>query len=550
MPRRELAAVLLGAIVLTAALTWPTVARFGSAGRVHSGDGRYSIWNVAWVAHALTTSPAAVFDANIFHPHQRTLAYSEANLVAGALGAPVWWLTGGNPYATLNAAAFAGFVLAFVVTYGLGRRLTGSRFGAAFGAIAFAFCPFVFAHTAHIQLLMTFGLPLAMLAMHVFVDAPSPGRAAALGGALALAALACGYYGIFAGLAAGLGVVWFGVADGRWRNWRYWAMAGGAAAVAGLLVAPAFLPYLDIRDEGFRRSLDDARRYAATWRAYLASAGLLHRWMLPWLDTWREVLFPGFLPVIFGGLAVWWARRPDAAAAPGRLLASRRAVVGFYATLGLLALWASTGPAGGLYLLLHETLPFFSMLRAPARFGVVVMLALAVLGGVAVAALERRLSARRRTPLLALLLAAAVADSTVGAVPFFDAPTVPAAVRRLALLPRAPVAEFPYFSGQERHRHTEYMLLSAFHWQPLVNGYSDHMPPAAAAAMTALATFPRPDAWRALREHRVRYVLVHWRLYDPAEQPALREALERLAPHLRAMVEEPDVTLYEVIGWP
>ena len=33
-------------------------------------------------------------------------------------------------------------------------------------AIGFAFCPFVFAHTAHIQLLMTAGLPFTLLAFH------------------------------------------------------------------------------------------------------------------------------------------------------------------------------------------------------------------------------------------------------------------------------------------------------------------------------------------------------------------------------------------------
>jgi hypothetical protein len=92
--------------------------------------------------------------------------------------------------------------------------------------------------------------------------------------------------------------------------------------------------------------------------------------------------------------------------------------------------------------------------------------------------------------------------------------------------------------------------MSTFHWQPLVNGYSDHLPADAAADMTALATFPGPDAWRALRARDVRYVLVHWRSYPPAEQPALREAIEALAPHLRPMVEEPEVTLYEVISWP
>ena len=48
---------------------------------------------MSWVAHALTTNPLGVFDANIFYPHRHTLAFSEANLGAGALGAPVWALT-------------------------------------------------------------------------------------------------------------------------------------------------------------------------------------------------------------------------------------------------------------------------------------------------------------------------------------------------------------------------------------------------------------------------------------------------------------------------
>jgi hypothetical protein len=394
---------------------------------------------------------------------------------------------------------------------------------------------------------MTFGLPLVLLAMHAFVDAPTTGRAAWLGAAMALAALACGYYGIFGGLAAGLGVVWFGIAGGRGPDWKYWLRATGAAALAGLLVAPAFVPYLDIQAEGFERSLDDARLYSAGWRAYLASAGLLHRWLLPWLGSWREVLFPGLVPLALAALVIVWTWSGARGRSP---LAAWRPLLGFYLTLGALAAWASTGPDGGLYLALYETLPFFSLLRAPARFGVLVTLAVAVLGGFGVAALERRLAPMRRRAVLVTILALAVADSTVGALPLFDAPPVPEAVRRLAVLPRAPVAEFPYFSGPERHRHTEYMLMSTFHWQPLVNGYSDHMPPAAAADMTTLATFPGPDAWRALREHRVRYVLVHWRLYEPAEQPALREALERLAPRLRPMVEEPAVTLYEVISWP
>ena len=68
--------------------------------------------------------------------------------------------------------------------------------------IAFAFCPFLFARTAHIQLMMFFGLPLALLALHRAVGG-AVGACAALGLGLALvtAALSCGYYGIFAGAA-------------------------------------------------------------------------------------------------------------------------------------------------------------------------------------------------------------------------------------------------------------------------------------------------------------------------------------------------------------
>jgi len=85
----------LAALAVAALMTWPLVTGLGHLGRTaNSGDARVSVWNVAWVAHALLTDPADLFDANIFHPHRNTLAFSEANIVAGAAAVPVWWLTG------------------------------------------------------------------------------------------------------------------------------------------------------------------------------------------------------------------------------------------------------------------------------------------------------------------------------------------------------------------------------------------------------------------------------------------------------------------------
>src|SRR5205814_6885319 len=120
---RELAAVLLIGAALTVALMYPIAFRIGHVGRVDNGDGQLSIWNVAWVARTLVVDPRHVFDANIFYPHSGTLAYSEANLGAGALAIPVYWATR-NPYAAHNFVVLVAFLLTAIGMYYLVRHLT------------------------------------------------------------------------------------------------------------------------------------------------------------------------------------------------------------------------------------------------------------------------------------------------------------------------------------------------------------------------------------------------------------------------------------------
>ena len=169
-------AIVALAFALAVVMTWPLARNMGGLGRsTGGGDGLYSVWNVAWVAHALTTDPGHLFDANIFFPHRGALAYSEANLVAGAVALPAWWLTHSS-YAAHNLALLTGFATALVGMWLLARRLTGHAGAAGVAACLYAFCPFLFAHTPHIQLLMAGGIPAAMLMMHRVADAPSPRR--------------------------------------------------------------------------------------------------------------------------------------------------------------------------------------------------------------------------------------------------------------------------------------------------------------------------------------------------------------------------------------
>ena len=281
----------IAALLLAVVMTWPLALKIGSVGRTGvgpnadphfgtSGDGMFCLWNVAWVARTIVADPANLFQANIFHPHHNALAFSEANIVAGVVGAPVWWATQ-NPYATLNVVILLAFASAWFFMWKLVRHLTDDPIVAATAASFFAFCPYVFAHTAHIQLMMTGGIPLAMLLIHQLADRPTPGRGAALGVALMVQALACAYYGIFAALMVGFAVIFFTVSRSLFLNRAWWGAIMLAAFVSIAGVAPFLLPYYELRQEqGFARSLDDSIRYSANLSSYLASSAFAHRWLV------------------------------------------------------------------------------------------------------------------------------------------------------------------------------------------------------------------------------------------------------------------------------
>jgi hypothetical protein len=543
----EAATVLAGAFVLTAALTYPLVPKIDRVGRLNTDDGRWSLWVVAWVAESLIVDPGHLYDANIFYPARNTLAYSEANLGAGLLATPAWGLTG-NPYLAHNTVVVAAFVLAVAGAYYLVRHLTGSREAAAVAGVLFGFCPFIFARTAHIQLLLTAGLPFAMLAFHRLVDRLTLPRALTLGLVLFAQALSCAYYGIFAGLMVGMATLFFAATRGLWRSPRYWVLIAVAAVVAVGLTVPFFVPYIAVQEQGLGRTLDDARMYSANAEAWLASSAWAHRWWLDAIPGFSEVLFPGVFTLVAGVAGAWivWRTPTASRATPGLA----RDVAGFYALLAALAFWASLGPDAGLYWVLFETIPVFSLLRAPGRMGIIVTMALVVLAGAWLAPWLRG-RARPRAWAAGLVLLAALELNMAPLTALRDTPPVPEAYRALARLPRGPLVEFPYFALRpDFPRHAQYMLGSTFHWQPLVNGYSDFIPGEWRRTVGAISRFPTRESFRILGEIGARYAVFHLNGYSRSNRADLLERIGRYQQFLRPLVQQDDVWLYEIVDWP
>jgi hypothetical protein len=221
-----------------------------------------------------------------------------------------------------------------------------------------------------------------------------------------------------------------------------------------------------------------------------------------------------------------------------------------YGSLALLTFWTTLGPRAGLYTVFYAVIPVFSFLRAPERMGIVVMLCLGVLAAFAVRDLRRRFP-RRAGFIAAATCAAAMIE--LNDVPFDwrrDEP-IPAGYRVLAQMPRGAVAEFPFYDRRiDFHLHTRYMLNSTVHWQPLVNGYSDHIPADFRDEAQVLATFPSLESFDVMRERRVRYLTLRRSRYGAVAAADVEQRLKPLLPHLRLVSDDKDLAIYEVVSWP
>jgi hypothetical protein len=180
-----------------------------------------------------------------------------------------------------------------------------------------------------------------------------------------------------------------------------------------------------------------------------------------------------------------------------------------------------------LYALLHDHVPGFDGLRVPARYAMIVVLALALLGGLGTAALQRMgkwgcsvaallaLFFLVEAPIFPLPLNGSWGSGKVraAALPALGDET-PAVYRYVQTLPNdAVLLEMPI--GYTCHE-TRYMLYSTLHWRRIVNGYSGYFPEGFLELATALKRIVGEpgEAFAALRRSGATHVIVHrtaWR---------------------------------------
>ncbi len=516
-------------LALAVASTWPLAGSLTSSLPGDYGDPLFVTWVMAWVARHLTraltgdfAALAAMWDAPIFTPEANTLAFSEHFVGQAVQALPVYWLTG-NPLLAYNLVFLATFVLSGLGAYLLVRELTGSRLGGLVAGVLFAVNDFRTASLSHLHTLSAQWVPLACLGLWHF--ARSGSRRALAFAALSVLALnaSSGYYMLYCDpLIGAFGLVVL-ARHTAWRTRRGWIALGVAGAAVAMVQLPLVLPYLELqRVHQFARTRAELELYSYSLDLY--------RSRLPYLAPMLALAAASGLGWRSKGVGLRWA-------------------IGFFAGAGILGWWLSLGPVPrlngapvglpGLYTLLFDYVPGYSGLRVAGRVAVVLLTALAVLGGIGAALLARR--AGRAGASLAVAVAAAhlylqwmgpipldrpIHGAGVNPAPAYLRPAqdAPLIYRFLATTPPSAVlAEFPFGDPGYELR---YMYFGLMHERRLLNGYSGFFPLSYRNRAALLKDPPAaPEAaWAALAP--ATHVLVHTGAWDDSRRTTIGEWLE------------------------
>jgi hypothetical protein len=484
-------------VALTLVNTWQVAG--DPNGRIgQHGDAFFSVWRVAWVAHQLRADPVHLFDGNIFYPEPRTLAYSDAMLLPSAVLAPLHW-AGASPLAVYNLFLLSTFVLNALAAYVLVHRLVGSYAAAVLAGVIFGFSPYRFEHFDHLEMQLSFWIPLAVLAWHRAVEQQTTRACLVVAALVAAQVLSCIYYAVF--LITSLGtitVLWF------WRTPMKAVRAGTLMLLPAIVVFAIYsLPPGEIA--GYSATLTDFLSAPATNRLY------------GWTERFganERHLFPGLVAVSLLIVGLW----PP--------LDRRRAV---HAAALALAFQLALGSNGWIYDLLYAWVLPYRGLRVPARADILIVLGTAVLAGYGMSRLAARMGRWRGVPAVLALVV------TLASLEYLSKPALQVVNRRvstwylmLRTMPDVVVFEWPVTVPWRMWNMVDvtYMYRSTLHWRPLLNGYSGFYPQSYIRLLIRMRSFPDTGSIAYLQRLGATVLVLH----ELPEAPRLYErALERLA---------------------
>jgi hypothetical protein len=495
----------LGIVLFGAVLLRPQLQQMD--GVPDFGDPLFSMWRLGWVYDQWRGDPRPLFSGNIFYPEPLAFTFSDSMLVPSALAIPLR-AAGLHPVIAYNVLFLSAFLCSALATYLLVERLTGSSRAAFLSALIYGFYPYRFEHYSHLELQMTYWMPLALIWLHRFSTSLRLRDALVVAVFTAAQLYSSMYYGIFFALYASavLGTLWL---VSRPERRRLLVPVASALVVAIVLAIPLARPYLAAQGVKGDRDEGAVRVYSA-WpsdylRAHPRSATYGGRLLR---DQFAErALFPGTLPLVLSAAAL------VPPVGPVRLAYAAGLVTAFDISLGF---------NGVTYKHLYRWLLPIRGLRVPARMSVILAISLAVLSAFGARRLMQGCrTAAARTALFAVLVGAAGVDVWPKLELHSVWPQPPSVYAAVAGQPVV-LAEFPtHLNIPIATNAVPFMYFSIWHGRAMINGYSGFTPPHYEDLMESLRSFPEAPTIDRLKAIGVTHITVNCALYRTGCEPIL-----------------------------
>jgi hypothetical protein len=519
---REATLVILAGMTLAVLLNWSSFRHPRSTLIGGLGDPLLQAWQLAW-GHHLVTEGGTFWTGNVLYPAVDGLAFSDA-----LLGYLPFGLFGDGMYAAVmryNIVYLFAFALAFAGCYALARQLGASWPGAALAGVVFAGAPWRLAHAAHLNILSTGGIALALFALarghgYSFREGLRTDRVRPL---WALAGWLIAAWQVTLGFAVGVPFVYLtglialvvvAVTVLRRREpGRRMVIVNGVGI--GVFLAVTYLmtiPYRRVVDTyHFTRTWNEVVELSPVPRGFVTASNDTWLWQgtalnrteaLPGPWPGEGMILPGFVVILFAvaGLVVSaWPVRVRIGLAVAAVISA------------VLALGAGFFGGRYTYFPLWQYLPGWDALRTPGRLILWTTLFLALLAAGAVTglgqALRERVTQPRRRRLLAAVLVLPALGAVLEAVPdrgVATVPGVPPGLRQVYAQTREPILILPMDEPSD----FRYMLWSTEGFPKIANGHNGFIPPTYFTLAKAATAFPDPTSLGVLRGNGIREVVV------------------------------------------
>ena len=414
--------------LLALAFTYPLVLNLGNSIYGVPGDHFGQLWESWWRKNALLAGESLSYTPLIYAPTGFDFSSSPLQPLPMVFNLGLTLLT--NEVLALNILLLLSFPLAGLAVYLLVKKLTGNRLAGAFSGLVYAFSMYHISHAwEHSSLISIYWMPFYVLALVNFDEKKNIKSAIIAALLFALVLLDNFYYGFTMVFFSGF---FFLFRLRKYLNWRSLKLFLLFAFCSLLFVSPFILPIVKrallpstlepwVAQGSYERSLHDLNWFSARpWFYILPSSshplwGRVSKNILDWLAARPpEYLTQPYARMEHNLFLGWTAILLSATAVVTTLRTKKvQSYIWLFLFLGIIMMGFSAPPMVSvsgfkIYFPAHFLYKVLPMFRAYARFGVLVLLCVAVLAGFGLKALLKKIKSPRRCFYVSMFLCSLV----------------------------------------------------------------------------------------------------------------------------------------------